>query len=100
MFIFGRVENKMAEYTNALAPEITERKSVTNWTKQKCAKDVWDLLMEAARRAPSSWNHQPARYILIQNEENIKKLSYAFHLTNKWAVDAAGLIVQTANPKE
>lgn len=77
-----------------------ERKSVTNWTKQKCTKDVWDLLMEAARRAPSPWNHQPARYILIQNEDNIKKLTNAFHRTNKWAAHAAGLIVQIANPED
>jgi nitroreductase len=94
------VENKMEENIKTLAPEILERKSVTNWTKQKWANDVWELLMEAARRAPSSWNHQPARYILIQNEENIKRLSNAFHRTNKWAANAAGLIVQMANPED
>jgi nitroreductase len=100
MFIFGRVENRMAESIIALAPEIAERKSVTNWTKQKISKDMWELLMEAARRAPSSWNHQPARYIQIQNEGNIKELSNAFHRTNKWAAKAAGLIVQVANPED
>lgn len=100
MFLFGRAEDKMVNYPNALTPEIVERKSITNWTKQKCTKDVWDLLMEAARRAPSSWNHQPARYILIQNEENIKKLTNVLHRTNKWAANAAGLIVQIANPED
>lgn len=88
------------EFIHSLAPEITERKSTTNWTKQKCSVETWGLLIEAARCAPSSWNHQPARYILVDNEENIKKLSLAFHRTNKWAADAAGLIIQVANPND
>ncbi|NRD77748.1 nitroreductase family protein [Bacillus sp. BRMEA1] len=90
----------MTEYSNTLAREIMERKSITNWTKQKCSMDVWELLLESARRAPSSWNHQPARYIILQNESNIQKLASAFHQTNKWATHAAGLIVQIADPDE
>lgn len=90
----------MEELKITLASEIAERKSVTNWTKQKCTAEVWECLLEAARCAPSSWNHQPARYILIQKEGNIKKLANAFHRTNKWAANAAGLIVQVANPDD
>jgi nitroreductase len=90
----------MEENTNRLAPEIAERKSITNWSQQKCSKEDWELLLEAARSAPSSWNHQPARYVLLENEVNIKRLSNAFHRTNKWAAHAAGLIVQVANPED
>jgi nitroreductase len=55
---------------NLLVQEIAERKSVTNWTDKKISPETWAVLLEAARRAPSSWNHQPARYVLVDDEEN------------------------------
>ncbi|GMA51329.1 nitroreductase [Alicyclobacillus contaminans] len=83
-----------------LAPEIAERKSVTNWTDQKISREAWELLFEAARRAPSSWNHQPARYIAVTTPENIRALSDCLHRTNRWAEHAAGLVVQVACPDD
>ncbi|MBS4174955.1 nitroreductase family protein [Bacillus sp. FJAT-49736] len=88
------------EEVNTLALEIMERKSVTNWTEQQCSRHTWDLLIEAARRSPSSWNHQPARYILLDEKESILKIENALHRTNRWALKAAGLIVQVANPED
>jgi nitroreductase len=85
---------------DTLAVEISERKSVTNWTGQKCSKQTWDLLIEAARRSPSSWNHQPARYILLNEKNSFQAIGNALHRTNKWALKAAGLIVQVANPND
>lgn len=82
-----------------LAPEILQRKSVTYWSERKCSDKEWGLLIEAARSAPSSWNHQPARYILIKDEKNIRALAQCLHRTNQWVLPAAGLIVQAANPE-
>ncbi|GIM46275.1 NADH dehydrogenase [Collibacillus ludicampi] len=81
-----------------LLPEIEERSSITNWSSKSISEETWEILFEAARRAPSSWNRQPARYVVV-SEENVKKsVCNALHRTNKWAEKAAGLIVQVADP--
>ncbi|WP_162297080.1 nitroreductase family protein [Sporolactobacillus pectinivorans] len=85
---------------NELAPEILQRKSVSHWNGEKCSEEIWDLLIEAARLAPSSWNHQPARYIIIKDEKNIRALSQCLHRTNQWVSDASGLIVQVAKQED
>lgn len=83
-----------------LCQEIAERASTTNWTDKKFSKEVWNVLFEAARRAPSSWNHQPARYIAIHDKHAMEAVGKALHRTNHWATSAAGLIVQFADPNE
>lgn len=90
----------MKENITTLAKHIVDRKSSTNWSPQKCTKEEWDLLLEAASLAPSSWNNQPSRYLIVQDDSNMNRLSNALHRTNKWAIHAAGLIVQFANPKD
>jgi nitroreductase len=85
---------------NLLVQEIAERKSVTNWTDKKISPETWAVLLEAARRAPSSWNHQPARYVIVDDEESKKRLCEALHRTNSWAARAAGLVVQVAAPED
>jgi nitroreductase len=92
------MKNVTQEKSESLAFEIKERRSQTNWTNQAISTHVWDLLIEAARCAPSSWNHQPSRYILLKEIDLIKKVVSAFHRTNSWASKAAGLIVQIGNP--
>jgi nitroreductase len=82
-----------------LLPEIEERSSITNWSSKSISEETWEILFEAARRAPSSWNRQPARYVVV-SEENVKKsVCNALHRTNKWAEKAAGLI-QVADPED
>lgn len=83
-----------------LAAEIEERKSITNWSARKIEMDTWSCLFEAARRAPSSWNHQPARYITVNEKSDIRALCNTLHRTNSWAEKAAGLIVQVAAPED
>lgn len=83
-----------------LAKEIEERRSQTHWSKRNLSAHAWELLIEAARRAPSSWNHQPARYILLKDGPSIKKAVSAFHRINDWASKASGLIVQIADPRK
>jgi nitroreductase len=83
-----------------LAPEIADRKSVTNWENREIALETWNCLFEAARRAPSSWNNQPARYIAVTEKEDILKLCSALHRANGWAGKAAGLLVQVAAPED
>lgn len=83
-----------------LAVEIAERKSVTNWSAREISQETWEILFEAARRAPSSWNHQPARYIAVTESEAKQALCDAMHRCNGWAAKAAGLVVQVARPED
>ena len=83
-----------------LRPEIAERKSTTNWSPQPISAQTWDLLFEAARRAPSSWNHQPARYVAVSEKTAITALSDVLHRCDSWAKDATGLVVQAACPED
>lgn len=85
---------------NKLVPEIAERKSLTNWTHDKISHDTWELLLEAARTAPSSWNQQPARYVAVTHVANIQALCSVLHRTNAWAAHAAGIVVQVACPDD
>lgn len=83
-----------------LAAEIEQRKSVTNWGSKKIGEATWNCLFEAARRAPSSWNKQPARYIVVTEKTDIKRLGNALHRINNWAEKAAGLVIQVAAPED
>lgn len=86
--------------TEGLLPEIEDRKSVTNWKNLMIRNEHWELMLEAARRAPSSWNHQPARYVLVTEREHIERLAQTVHRTNGWAVNAAALVVLAAAPED
>lgn len=90
----------MSIHTEELLPEIEHRKSVTNWRNVPIQSQHWDLMLEAARRAPSSWNHQPARYVLVTDREHIQRLSQSLHRTNAWAGNAAALVVLAAAPED
>lgn len=86
--------------THELLPEISNRKSTTHWNHTPISADTWNVLFEAARRAPSSWNHQPARYVLVSDTAAMRKLAHTLHRCNSWATHAAGLVVQVACPDD
>lgn len=80
--------------------EIAERKSVTNWTQQPIAPEIWETLLEAARSAPSSWNRQPARYVIVTEQETRRQVCQALHRINRFAAHAPGLMIQVACPED
>jgi nitroreductase len=92
-------EGRMIMLSANLLPEIESRKSETHWSDTPINKDNLDCIIEATRRTPSSWNHQPARYIILNDKEAIQQLCKALHRTNYWAVKASALVVQVADPE-
>ncbi|NOZ47445.1 MAG: nitroreductase [Chlorobi bacterium] len=52
-------------------------------------------ILEAARIAPSASNKQPWYFIVIKENENIKKVSSCYH--REWLYDASAIIVACAN---
>jgi nitroreductase len=83
-----------------LLPDIEERSSLASWSAKPIPEEAWQLLFEAARRAPSSWNRQPARYVAVSEEKMKDAVCRSLHRTNRWAEKAAALIIQAAAPED
>ncbi len=74
--------------------EIGKRKSVYLFKNKDIQKEKIDLLIEAARWAPSSFNNQPWNYIFVHKKDKTRKnLEKALSITNSWAKKAPYLIV-------
>lgn len=53
---------------------ITSRRSVRNYKKEKIKEEEIKKVLEAGRWAPSASNNQPWRFIVVDDEEQIKKI--------------------------
>ena len=52
-----------------------KRYSVRSYTHKKVEKDKRDLILEAARVAPTGVNFQPFRILVVESEEGLKKVA-------------------------
>ncbi|MGI6176718.1 MAG: nitroreductase family protein [Christensenellales bacterium] len=52
----------------------TQRYSMRSFSSKKVEKEKIDLLLEAARVAPTACNYQPQRILVIQSDEGLEKL--------------------------
>lgn len=52
----------------------TKRYSVRNYTEQKVEPEKLNKILEAAHVAPTATNLQPVRLLVVQTEDNLKKL--------------------------
>lgn len=52
-----------------------ERYSCRNFSDKKVEKELLDKILEAGRLAPTAVNFQPQRIFVLQDEEQLKKLS-------------------------
>ncbi len=51
-----------------------KRRSIRAYRNDKVSKEDIDSILECARWAPSGFNHQPCRYIVLRKEEAKKRL--------------------------
>ena len=58
-----------------LTKGIRERRSVRKYTKEKVSHEVLEEIVELASFSPSWENKQAVRYIIVENDELIEKLS-------------------------
>jgi nitroreductase len=82
---------------------IQERFSVRDYTGQSIEKEKLDLILEAARLAPSASNSQPWYFYVVSDREKIKALSEKMPLGTKVVVNsfiarAPLVVVATAGP--
>lgn len=59
-----------------------KRYSVRNYKSQKVEQEKLDLILEAARVAPTAANLQPVRLIVVQEKEGLAKIEKAANIYN------------------
>jgi nitroreductase len=84
-----------------LLKEIRGRKSVRTFLDKDVEREKIDLLIEAARWAPSCFNNQPWKYVFFRKGgKNRKAAEGALKPGNNWAKKAPYLVVVGANPED
>ncbi|TFG09268.1 hypothetical protein EU538_05675 [Candidatus Thorarchaeota archaeon] len=79
--------------------EISQRYSPPIIDSREVEKEKVEAIFEAARRAPSCYNKQPWRFVVVKKEDETRKaLEDALSLGNGWAKRAAILVAATAKP--
>ncbi len=72
--------------------ELAKRRySCRNYDFRPVEQDKLELILEAARIAPSAVNYQPWHFIVIQEKENLKKVHGVYH--REWFQTAPCVIV-------
>lgn len=82
-----------------LLSEIKNRRSPIVFQERAVEEEKLRALLEAARWAPSSYNHQPWRYIVVNQNESLQKTRKGLVAGNFWAREAPVLIIALSKPE-
>jgi nitroreductase len=85
-----------------LLKEIVDRRSIRNYKKQIVEPEKIELLLEAARLAPSACNLQPFRALVIDEPEDlafVSKTAYSIGATTNAPLIIIGMADTTADAK-
>lgn len=74
---------------------IKERRSIRKFKREPVPEEKINLIMEAARLAPSGSNRQPWHFIVVKDPEIKSKMGL-----HKWAEEAPVIIVCCIDPEE
>lgn len=77
---------------------IKNRRSMRKFTEEELTQDQVVALMKAALMAPSSKRSNPWQFILVDEKEQLKKLSLCKEQASQFIADAALAVVVTADP--
>lgn len=89
----------MTEFTPDTLTEIfRKRRSIRKYTAEPLAQQQVVELMKAALYAPSSRNRQPLQFILVDNKDDLSRLSECKASGAQPIAEAAIAIVVAANP--
>ena len=81
--------------------QIKNRKSPLIFQAKKVEPAKIKILIEAARWAPSCFNDQPWKYIIVNKQAKTRPaFEQALNFGNGWAKAAACLVAVAANPKD
>lgn len=83
----------------SILKEIQTRHSPIIFQDKPVEKEKLDAILEAARWAPSSYNRQPWRYIVVNESGALDKARRALVAGNFWAKQAPVLIIALSKPE-
>jgi nitroreductase len=82
-----------------LLSEIQNRRSIIVFQEREVEQEKIDLLIEAARWAPSCFNKQEWNYVFVSKTDETRELfEDALVIGNGWAKSAPYLVAVSANP--
>ena len=80
-----------------LIPEINERRARRALSEKKIPKDIIHRIMTAATYAPSCFNNQSWRFLLVTEEQPLNRIREALSGGNYWAKKAPVIVAVTTN---
>lgn len=89
------MEKRTSEIENS---PIFTRRSVRKYVDRKIEKEKLDRIIRAAMQAPSSGNEQPWEFLVIQDNETLKRISEASKYV-QFAEKAGAVILVMSNDK-
>ena len=83
---------------------VKHRYSVRHYLPKPVEPEKLELILEAARLAPSSHNSQPWQFVVVQDKEKIRQISQAMPLNtgqfiNGWIAEVPLVIVALGKPQ-
>ena len=81
-----------------ILPEITNRRSIRKYIDREVTDKQIELLIEAARLAPSGSNTQPWDFLVVKSRELREKICTVDH-DQRWMLKAPVFIVSVGNEK-
>jgi nitroreductase len=81
-----------------LIPEIEVRRATRALNQKKIPSQVVDRIMTAATYAPSCFNNQSWRFLVVATEEELGKIHTALPDANYWVKNAPAVVVVATKP--
>lgn len=81
-----------------LLKEIEQRRAKRALSEKKIPEDIVSRLMTAATYAPSCFNNQSWRFVVVTNDEALKKAHDALPRANYWVKKAPVIVVLATKP--
>lgn len=82
-----------------IAEAIKKRRSVRSYKNQPLEPEKLALVLEAARLAPSAYNNQDWRFVVVQNKETLAELSHVCDDQAYIAEAGAAIVCCSTNPE-
>ena len=90
------IKHKTAVKSMNLTEALETLRSIRKYKDTEIEEEKIRKALEAARLAPSALNHQPWKYVVVQDQDTIEKLNYACNQT--WFIPA--MIVGCVDPSQ
>lgn len=76
---------------------IRNRRSIRKYSRENIPNEKLNIILEAARLAPSAGNRQPWRFVVVQNEERKQALAEAAN-NQMFMKDASAIVAAVCDP--